>query len=151
MSKKLIEQFMDRLWNQKDLTIIEAVFAADAVVDTTMGKREGSLWFREVAEQYLSAFPDMQVHIKQIFEEGQHTATYWLAEATHKGEIWGYEPSGNRIRYSGVTLYQVHGEKITWYKAFSDQSSLLTECRLSSRHPAEPSKWTHDDSSLQVR
>ena len=67
--------------------------------------------FCDYAKMLFSAFPNLYHVIEDIVIEGDKAAVRLVYTATHTGKLFGFEPTGNRIRYSGACFFKFENEK----------------------------------------
>jgi predicted ester cyclase len=61
---------------------------------------------------YRAAFPDLQIRIDDIIAEGQMVAFRWTSSGTHRGELFGTQPTGKQITTSGISILRTAGGKV---------------------------------------
>jgi steroid delta-isomerase-like uncharacterized protein len=102
------------IWNQRNLDLVEEIYAPDYVNhDLTMPEDvRGIGAVREFYSRYQSAFPDAEITIEDQVAEGDKVVTRWTGRGTHKGELMGVPPSGNRVEVAGITISRIEGGKV---------------------------------------
>jgi steroid delta-isomerase-like uncharacterized protein len=106
------------IWNQRnldlDLDLVEEIYAPNYVNhDLTMPEDvRGIGAVREFYSRYQSAFPDAEITIEDQVAEGDKVVTRWTGRGTHKGELMGVPPSGNRVEVAGITISRIEGGKV---------------------------------------
>jgi steroid delta-isomerase-like uncharacterized protein len=65
-----------------------------------------------LSRSILSAFPDVQVSIELLIEEGDLVVERATAEGTHLGEFNRIAPSGQRLRWTETHVYRLHAGRI---------------------------------------
>ena len=93
-------------WNAHDADAIAAVFAEDAVIREIGGAGElrGRAAVRERAAALLAAFPDLRLERQALVIDGDRHADRWLLTGTHRGPLFGFEPTGRAVRVEGATF-----------------------------------------------
>jgi steroid delta-isomerase-like uncharacterized protein len=93
---------------------VEEVYAPDYVGhDPAMPEDvHGVEGAREFCGMYINAFPDAEITVEDQVAEGDKVVTRWTARGTHRGELLGVPPSGNRVEVTGVTISRIEGGKI---------------------------------------
>jgi steroid delta-isomerase-like uncharacterized protein len=71
---------------------------------------------RELAEEYLEAFPDLQFALEEVFEDEDRVAVRWTMRGTHRAEFMGIRPTGRAIELSGLQINRIDRGKVadTW-------------------------------------
>lgn len=63
--------------------------------------------FRQIIDDFLTAFPDVQLEVQKQIAAGDVVATRWRAEGTHLGDYLGVAPSGNRMIATGIAMDRI--------------------------------------------
>lgn len=88
--------------NNRDMSIIDEVFARDYVVHyPAMEPIHGRDAAKEAIAAFLDAFPDIVFTIEDQVAEGNKVVTRWTALGTHSGEFRGFPKKGAIIPASG--------------------------------------------------
>jgi predicted ester cyclase len=56
-----------------------------------------------------AGFPDAHNTILHMVAEDDRVATLWTATGTHRGEFFGFPPTGRSIEIYGITIERVRG------------------------------------------
>jgi predicted ester cyclase len=101
-NKVLVRREQKELWNHTgDLDAAEELFAAD---QAEAAKQE--------AADFRQGFPDVVSTIEDIIAEGDKVVAHWRSRATHQGNYMGIPPTGNRVEFTGISVYRIEGDKI---------------------------------------
>ena len=129
-NKALIRRIYEEFWGQKNLAV------ADELVHTGHDNRPpGSLpefpdgldGFKQVAQAYHTAFPDLQVSIVEQVAEGNAVATYWTAHGTNTGSLFGKPATNKAATFAGMSLDHVADGKIVNSWTHFDQLGMLQQ------------------------
>ena len=118
-------------WNERDLEKIgsrvsdDYVFESDAIPHPLRG-REALL---EFARTYLTAFPDLQLTIDDVFASVDRVVASWEATGTHQGTLNGVPPTGRRVRVRGCTISRFQDGRVVRQHAFWDAATLMAQIR----------------------
>lgn len=84
--------------------------------------------FRSVLEDTFRCFPDLETTADRVIAEGDRAAVAWHYEGTHRaGELFGIEPTGTRVRVSGITLYRVEDGRVVEAEGIADVMGLMSQ------------------------
>lgn len=123
-NKQLIRGYYD-MWNNRDFEQAEKFLDEDirfrGSLDIVANGIEG---FKEYTKLIITAFPNLYHAIEMEVHEKNLAAVYVTYSGTHEGELLGYEPTGNRISYSGAAFFQFKNEKIASINVLGDLNSL---------------------------
>ena len=120
MSKQIVEDYMDTVWNKKDLRVVEDVFAASAIVHSALGNTQTPRDMKETVQKWVTAIPDIHVTLLHTLEENGLVISHWKAEGTHQKELNGIPARGNPVSYNGVSMYRFENGKVVEYWAYLD-------------------------------
>ncbi|MBS1165085.1 MAG: hypothetical protein H6R00_1110 [Proteobacteria bacterium] len=87
----------------------------DYLSDTFVGSNgeQGPSGFRQTVERMVTAFPDLQFEIEDMFADGDKVCVRWRFEATHLGPLSGIAPTGKVAVQHGIGIYQSCDGKLT--------------------------------------
>ena len=126
--KNASQSLIEKGFNQKDLTAFEAYFSTN-LKDHALppGLPEGFEGRKIFYSAFLSAFPDLHVHIEDSFAEGDRLVTRWSAHGTHDGELMGIPPTGKQISVGGTAIDRFeNGKSVEHWEVF-DQVDLMQQ------------------------
>jgi predicted ester cyclase len=116
-NKALVRRAQGVLWNHTgDLDAVAELFAPDRVEDA---KRE--------AANVRRGFPDLESTIEDLIAERDKVVAHWRAQATHRGEYMGIPPTGNRVNFTGISIYRMEGGKIAESWGVSDLLGMMQQ------------------------
>lgn len=127
MSKKIITEFMNEVWNKKNLNEIDNIFSETAVIHSPMGEFETAAEMKNTAKKWITAIPNMQVTLLNILEDNGLIVTHWMANGTHQKELNGIPPKGNKVEYQGISMYRIEKGKVIEYWAFLDSWAIVKQ------------------------
>jgi predicted SnoaL-like aldol condensation-catalyzing enzyme len=102
-SKALSRRFLEELWNQRNLAIVDELLAAD-YVDHTLGVQPGSEGLKQTVSEYLQDFSDIHATIEDQIVEGDMVVTRvtWNCQLT----------SGEQVTVTGIGIDRIADGKI---------------------------------------
>lgn len=65
--------------------------------------------------------------VEDVIAEGDRVAVRWTETGTHRGEIAGMPPTGNRFTISGIDIYRASDGKLAEHWHVIDMLSLLQQ------------------------
>jgi steroid delta-isomerase-like uncharacterized protein len=83
-------------------------------------------WKKNVAIM-VTAFPDFQLHIEDMFATDDKVALRARITGTHRGEFLGHQPSGKAIDYQSNELYRIEDGKVAEEWICSDMLTMMTQ------------------------
>jgi predicted ester cyclase len=116
-NKDLVRREQEELWNHTgDLDAAEDVFATD---QAEAAKQE--------AADFRQGFPDVVSTIEDLIAEGDKVVARWRSRATHQGNYMGIAPTGNEVKFTGISFYRIEGDKIAESWTIEDQFGLMQQ------------------------
>jgi steroid delta-isomerase-like uncharacterized protein len=129
-NKALIRRYYDELWNAWKFELAEEFIDQDVRFRGSLGRmvagRGGLLGYMKHVQ---SAFPDFFNSIEELVAEDDRVVARLIYTGTHRGEIFGIAPTGHRIRYAGVGIFQVSDGRIVEGWVLGDLAGLLLQLR----------------------
>jgi steroid delta-isomerase-like uncharacterized protein len=126
-NKTIIRQFHEAMDSQDVNRLIE--FLAPDAVCHGAGPHEDVT--AENAAQFFQpffqAFPDMTHNIEDIFAKGDMVVARILIQATHKGDLMGIPPTGNKVKFYQITIMQIVDGKIKESWRLTDSLGLMQQ------------------------
>ncbi|HTV10202.1 MAG TPA: ester cyclase [Candidatus Aquilonibacter sp.] len=116
--KKLINRFVEELWNECRLDVADAIFAEDCVTHQLRSGApvdpvsRGPDMIKEHVAGWIASFPDLHFSIEQMLSEGDRVVTHLLMEGTQQGTWLGIPASGKRMQIRMFTVHRVLQGKI---------------------------------------
>lgn len=126
-NKALANRVLDGI-NQKNLSVLDEVIAADAVDHAAP---PGMPPTRETAKQFLgmlvAAFPDFHYTVEFTVAEGDRVAQRLNASGTMQGEFLGMPPSGKQATWTETHVSRFADDKLVEHWASIDQAGMLQQ------------------------
>jgi len=125
-NKKLFHRTIDDFWNQRDVSVMDELYAIDYLGHDPSGLHGATLEeFKESAAGLFIAFPDFHLVLNDDITEGEKIAKRWTVTGTHRGEFMGIPPTENQVTITGMSFYRVADGKVveTWWS--SDALGML--------------------------
>lgn len=112
--KKLVKQYYEELWNKQNKNYIDILFNDNITFRgsfniETKGKQE----FEKYMDNVLIGIPNLYHGVEIILFENDMIATRAVYNGTHKGKLFDFEATNNRIKYNGASFFKFQGEKIS--------------------------------------
>ncbi|MEY2830771.1 MAG: hypothetical protein RLZZ574_29 [Cyanobacteriota bacterium] len=131
-NKQIIQNFVQVVWNSRDLSALKDFWAEDCVNHAMLGTDNRGLnalriYHNSFFDDFFSAFPDIEIEIMQQVAEGDQIATYITSQGTHSGYFYGIPPTGKHISTSVIRIDRVQDGKITEHWSVSDAAGLMQQ------------------------
>jgi steroid delta-isomerase-like uncharacterized protein len=126
-NKELIYNYYE-MWNSQEFDRADKVLSDQLRFHGSIGiDTAGIEEFKEYAHTILSAFPNLYHAPEIVVSEESQAAVYVTYSGTHKGKLFEYEPTNNRISYSGASFFTIKDGKIRDIKVLGDRYSLYKQ------------------------
>jgi predicted ester cyclase len=117
VNKALVRREQEELWNHTgNLNAAQELFAPDY---SEAAKQE--------AADFRQGFPDVESTLEDLIAEGDKVVARWRAQATHQGEYMGISATGNRVEFTGISVYRIDRGKIAESWNVSDDLGLMRQ------------------------
>jgi steroid delta-isomerase-like uncharacterized protein len=131
-NKQIIQNFVQVVWNDRDLSALKDFWAEDCVNHAMPGLENRGLnalriYHDSFFDDFFSAFPDIQIEIVQQVAEGDRIATYITSQGTHSGAFYGILPTGKSISTSVIRIDRFQDGKIAEHWSVSDAAGLMQQ------------------------
>jgi steroid delta-isomerase-like uncharacterized protein len=110
----VVRRLLDEAFNEGRLETVDETVASDFVgYDPALPEPiRGIAAEKDVVSGYRHAFPDLHIRIDDVIAEGDKVVTRWTARGTHRGDLWGIEPTGKEATVTGISIDRVEDGRI---------------------------------------
>jgi len=115
-NKEFIRHYVDVVWNAHDLEKAREYLGGSETVDHV--------------QQFLTAFPDVQVTIDDLIAEGDKVVARLSVNGTNTGPFAGKPASGNKIKFQSIRIFRIADNKIVETWAMQDRLGLMEQVGL---------------------
>lgn len=115
-NKAIARRFYEELFGEGNLDLADEIVTPDFVVhdpNVPGGGVRGPEGLKGFVSMYRGAFPDLHMDIRDQVAEGDEVGTRFVATGTHRGELMGIPPTGNRVEVGAFTLHRFSDGKIS--------------------------------------
>lgn len=131
-NKKLLSQFIERVWNQEQLDAVPKYVAARYTVfhdpgDPWDGQTLDIAGFITRLTQSRAAAPDQKFEFDDMIGEDEKVVAAWRWCGTHLGSIAGILPTGKMIQMSGLTVYYFKDQKLIGHWQVADRLGVYRQ------------------------
>ena len=127
-NKAVARRFLEELISEDKQELIDELVAQDYVYRDADGHTyHGRSGFREVLGLYRRAFPDLSIEIHRQVAEGDTVATWFTFSGTHRGQLQGIEPTGEKMSAMSVQFSTIEDGQVTEEFDLVDQFTMLDE------------------------
>ena len=133
--RQIIEEYYETIWNEQKLDQAHQFLHSAITFRGSLGMRvEGINGFNDYAKMLFSAFSNLYHVIEDVVVEGDKAAVRLVYSGMHTGKLFGFEPTGNRIRYSGACFFKFEDDKIVDAWVLGDLNALYGQLNVADHH-----------------
>ena len=93
--------------------VLDEVYAPDVVWHEPDQEIRGLEQAKQFVSTYETAFPDMNVTVEDVIDEGDKVVTRVTLRGTHQGQTEEFgPPTGRQVELKGITISRIEGGKI---------------------------------------
>jgi steroid delta-isomerase-like uncharacterized protein len=128
-SKATMRRYLDVFEQGNNLDILDELLAPDYINHTpaTPDLPTGPEGVKGVVTMFRSAMPDLRVIVQDMIAEGDKVATRYTLEGTHRGELFGVPPSGQRLSIKSISVERVLEGKIREHWRVTDSLEMMQQ------------------------
>ena len=131
--RDLIRMYLEEVVNNRKLDLLPQIFADPYeihILTDDINTKKSVAELRAFFKDLLTALPDIHYTIGDIIQEGDKAVIRATFNATHKGELFGYPASGNKIKnLSEVFFCRVRNGKIVEFWTQVDWHNLFRQLK----------------------
>ena len=123
--KSVVRRYYSEIWNAWSQPALVELLSPDIVFRGSLGTAVvGIAGFKEYLDRIRSAFPDFHNHIEELIAEADKVAARLTYTGTHRGELFGFPGTGNKITYQGLAVFACKEGKIVRGFVLGDTETL---------------------------
>lgn len=126
-NKRIARQVPEAIATEKDLSLVDEVYADDAVEHDPLGDHRGREWIRADMERLLSAFPDLTATVEECIAEDDTVAMRVTLRGTHEDEFAGMAPTGNTFEVRNTVFTRIEDGMIAERWVQPDMLGMLRQ------------------------
>jgi predicted ester cyclase len=128
MAKAVVRRNTEQVQGQGDFALFEELFADNFVDHTPQpGTTPDKDGVRVLYRRLRDAFPDFHPVIHWQTVDGDVVTTYKTYHGTHRGPLFGIDPTGRKIQFETVDAMRVRNGKITDHWGVANLFSLMQQ------------------------
>jgi steroid delta-isomerase-like uncharacterized protein len=113
-NKALARRFVDAI-DRGDLAAFDDLFVEDYVHHDPALPQEfqrGRDAYKRLHAMFRAALPDLHFVLEDEVAEGDRVVGRWTVQGTHRGDLLGVPPSGQRLTITGIQILRIAGGRI---------------------------------------
>ena len=114
------------MWNKADKSRIPEIFHDDFTFRGSLGPvLVGQAQFAGYVDQVLGSLGDYTCEIQEMTEEDDRVVAKMLFQGVHKGDMFGYAPTGKEVEWHGSAHFTFRDGKVADLWVLGDVHGLL--------------------------
>jgi predicted ester cyclase len=114
---QFIHRWFEEVWNNKNEAAIDDMLSPDVIGHGLQDpdgndKIIGPQAFKRLHRQFVGAFPDIHIEVRDTVVEGDKIGARCRVTGTHSGNALGLTPTNARVNFTGMLVVRVENEKI---------------------------------------
>lgn len=125
----LVKKLYAEVYSKEDISHLDQFFTNDLKMkDPAQPNFTGGLQqYKNIENQYKTAFPTKNMHIDQIYSSGDTVIVNWTCKGTNKGTFMDMPSTGKNFTIQGISIYRFKGDKISEISQVWDRMGLLEQ------------------------
>jgi steroid delta-isomerase-like uncharacterized protein len=129
-NKAIITRLIGEALNKGNFNIVDELIATDALDnDAFPNQPPGREGFRYHFRTLKTAMPDLKVTFK-LFADGNTVIEEWMGRGTQTGPLLKIPPSGRKVEFPGLTIFELADGKVTSRRTYQDSIVLQRQLGL---------------------
>ena len=124
-AETILRRFLEDVWNKHDLDAFPEHVHEKARLHPPRGPARDHAQYRQMAEEFLQAFPDLRFTIEHVIATEEHASARLLIEGTNTGPYRGRAPTGRRVRVIGQPQCRVRDGMIVDFWQLFDELGMM--------------------------
>ncbi len=138
-NKALVRRLFDEVWNGRNLTAIEELYADDYVADYRpyAPLRRGRDGIEQMLQRAWATFPDYREELIDMVAEGDKVAVRLRITGTQMGP-WGVIPAtGQRVDFEEMIILRIENGRVVEQRGIPDNLHALRQLGILPSPPPE--------------
>lgn len=129
-NEALVQRWLDA-WDSGDTAAFEGVLADDYVHGWAHGQdSQGADAFLARYVEFTTAMTDFDTTVTSTVTDGDLIAVSWTTTATHSGPLYGIEPTGKTLSWTGIVVFRIACGEVAESWTEMDVFSILQQIGL---------------------
>jgi len=110
--EQVARNWMNEIWIKQDLSKFDQIHHPDFRDLSPAGRESDRNSYRLGIEEFYTFFPDFKAFVEDIVIDTMKSkvSIRWSANATHRGKIFGLEPTFRNIFFQGIEIITINDQ-----------------------------------------
>ena len=124
--KTVVQKFYAVVWNNHDKSAIPSLLRSDFTFRGSLGQsKTGHAEFADYVDFVHQALGAYQCDILDLVEEGNQCFARMRFSGTHRGDFFGFKPTGKRVEWAGAALFSFKDGRVADLWVLGDVHGLV--------------------------
>lgn len=110
-NKRVVLRLFNEAMNNRNLSVINETFDANSVHHGFTYPVVGPDGFRELLDQFLNGFPNLNIVVEKAVAEDDFVATRGTWTGTHDGDFMGMASTGKSVKVGYIDMWRMENGK----------------------------------------
>jgi steroid delta-isomerase-like uncharacterized protein len=125
-NKNLVVRYYHEMWNKWNFALVDELLTKDISFRGSLGtETHGRAAFCDYMRRVQGAFPDFHNTIEEMIAERNRACARLTYTGTHRGEIFGVAPTGEKVNYAGAAFFRIENGQVAQGWILGDLTGLL--------------------------
>jgi predicted ester cyclase len=128
MNKEIIQQFIDSVWQRRDLGALAKFWTTDCINHAARPSQQGLESLRAYHEEQfkqLEGFSNMRIELVQQIEEADRVVTHFVTSGDQSGFFSSLPPTGKTILLPVIRIDRLQDGKIAEHWSVADLAGVF--------------------------
>ena len=129
-NEALVRAFYAEIWDAHDTSRVAALLSPELAFRGSLGSvRHGHAGFIDYVDSVHAALGDYRCHVEELITQGDRTFARITFAGRHRGELFGFPPTGMSVSWAGAAVFAFAEGRITSLWVLGDVHGLLEQLR----------------------
>jgi len=126
LARTVVESFYADIWNRHDKSKIPTLLCADLTFRGSLGQaKTGHDGFASYLDHVHEVLDEFRCDILDLVIDDPRAFARMRFSGIHRGEVFGYRPTGKRVEWAGAALFIFKGGRVADLWVLGDVHGLL--------------------------
>lgn len=127
--KATMQRIYDEVFNQGNVDVIDELLADDFLEHEALppGIPQGKDAPRVYTTMFRGAFPDFNMAVQEMLQDGDKVITRVRVSGTHQGEFMGIPPTGKKFEVTAVDIVEFRDGKGIGHWGVMDMAAMMEQ------------------------
>jgi steroid delta-isomerase-like uncharacterized protein len=126
--KETVRRFYEAIWNNADKEMIPELLDENIAFRGSLGLMQyGHTGFAGYMDMIRQALGEYRCEIKEMVAEGDKVYARMLYSGIHRGEFFGFAPTGAKLKWDGIAAFTFTNGKISELWVMGDVQGILKQ------------------------